>query len=35
MINLVKTAQNASKLGAYLSRRLYKKTGIDWDIEKL
>jgi len=35
MTNSLKTAQNTSKLGAYLNSGLYKKTGIDWLIENL
>ena len=35
MSNLLKTAQNTSKLGAFVNMGLYRKTGIDWVIEKL
>jgi len=35
MSNLLKTVQNTLKLGAYVHRGLYEKTGIDWVIEKL
>ena len=35
MTNLLKIVQNTLKLGAFVSRGLYEKTGIDWVIEKL
>jgi len=35
MTNLLKTAQNTSKLGAFVNRGFYEKAGIDWLIEKL
>ena len=34
MANLLKTAQNTSKLGAVLNSGLYEKPGINWLIEK-
>jgi len=35
MPNLLKTTQKTSKLGAFVNRGFYGKTGIDWVIEKL
>jgi len=35
MANLLKTAQNTSKLGAFVNRKIYEKNGIDWVIKKL
>jgi len=33
MINLLKTAYNTLKLGAFMNRGIYGKIGIDWVIE--